>query len=1548
MAHNRGWKGAVACIALFTLAAVTTWGAPYGPEGIAISWTQPGGAKLALRVFGDEFYARTETADGYTVVFDEVTKAYMYAELSADGQDLVSSGVAVGAANPRALGLPKHLAIPAAAAKAKALTKFNLWELGVQSRARWNDLKAWRRAVDQAEAQGIPPPPAPPSFTTTGNRVGLTLLIDFEDDPATIPQADVVSFCNGDSYTGYGNNGSVKKYFLDNSNNSLTYTNVVTAYVRIPNSLHPKSYYNDTTKDAGDQANELIRDAIGIMKALPNYAAEILPTFDSLTVDGSNQVVACNVFYAGDNGGRWTFGLWPHSWSLYNVGAQSLSAGGKKIFRYQITNIGSSLQLGTFCHENGHMLCGFPDIYDYDYDSTGGAGGFCLMNSGGHGSNPVLVCAYLKRAAGWTTETNLIRTDRRSGTLVSTVGAPGYNTIYRYANPAAATEYFLFENRTKAGRDANIASSGIAIWHIDELGDRDNQSLIPNDTHANYEVTLVQADNLWHFQNDVNSGDSNDLYYQGNTASGYTNVLDDASSPNAHWWDGTDSGLSVFSVSDPGNSMTLQFGPPAAPVITGSTSAIGAIGAPFSYQIVATNGPTSYSASPLPAGLSLNSGTGLISGIPTASGTTTVNLSATNDFGTGTGTLTIEIGPLPSITSSPTAAGVQGSPFAYQILATDGPITGYGASPLPAGLSLNATSGLISGTPTVPGTTSVTLTATNAYGTGTATLALVIHPIPTITSTGTIYATQGLPFAFQIVATDGPILNYSASPLPGGLSVDPGTGLISGLPATPGTTLVTLGATNAYGTGTAALTLIVDLQPEIAIEHPTGTGLADNSTTVNFGNAAVAAPFAPRLFTIRNTGLGALRNLAFTANSSGLPGDTPGDFVVDASAMSSTLAPGGSTTFKVTFSPGAIGDRSTVLHLISNDVDETSFEIPVLGQGKDIAATAVIGQATFNGQQISTNGSITAGPSGSAVSPSGRFALCDQTAHRVLLWDAVPSGNGTPATVVVGKASLTDTSAGTSQVLTGICDGVAFSPDGKLLVSDSGNHRVLIWNSIPVSDGAPADLVIGQTDFTSATSGLSNAKFNYPAGILVTPTGKLLVADYGNNRVLIFNQIPTANGAAADTVIGQSGLSTKGIGNSATQMNQPWGLSMAPAPDGRLLIADMGNNRILVFNTVPAASGQPADAVIGQTQFGVSTGGASQTKLAGPNGAAVALDGRVAISDYGNNRVLLFPSLDSALWGAAAAEVLGQPDFVTYTGAAHGVSAVSLLKPYPPIFTPDGRLMVPGRYMRRALVFGAPAPAPVVEQPLGNVLQSHASSVSFGDAVVNASTNTRTFTIRNAGGDTLTGLAVSKAGASASDFSVNTAGMALSLPPGASTTFDVTLAPGGEAGTRNAALYINSNVAAGPITVAITGTGSTPAASFRAWAASSGLSGSAAAPAAAPRPDGTKNLLKYAFNLDDGTPGAPVLTPGSDKGLPAIQLQAGNGNVLLRFEYLRRVGSGLVYSPTKSASLAGESWVPLTSSPQISPVNAGWERVVYEEPVTTPLCFGRLEVTLPP
>ncbi len=581
-------------IAVLTLAAGRLCAAPFDRE---ISFKQPGGTTVQLHGWGDEFYAVFETLDGYTVAFDPATQAYYYAALSPDRQTLIPTKLQVGKGNPAKLGLERHLRISAKARKAQAAERRLRWEQGTHNAERWARQKARLRDARAVAAPGGPAA-APPEDPTTGIKVGLCLLIDFSDAVATIPQASIDSFCNGDAYTGYGNNGSVKQYYYDVSNANLTYTNVVTAYVRVP---HPKSYYNDTTQDCGTQGNLLIQDAIAAMRALPNYETEILPTFADLTVDESSNVVATNVFYAGDNGGVWSYGLWPHSWSLWEVGAQALSSGGATVWDYQITNIGTSLELGTFCHENGHMLCGFPDIYDYDYDSVGGAGYFCLMDYGGDGTNPAQVCAYLKYAAGWATTTELTSDSELTATLVSSAGE-GFNHFYRYAKPGVPTEYYLLENRQDAGRDAELPAAGIAVWHVDELGDRDNQSLAYNSNHENYEVTLVQADNLWHFENYMNAGDANDLYYDGNTAASYGNLLTDFSLPRARWWDGTNSGLVLQQFSAGGATMTVAVGgePPPPLTITTASLPTGNTGEAYSATLAATGGATPYSWWTLP------------------------------------------------------------------------------------------------------------------------------------------------------------------------------------------------------------------------------------------------------------------------------------------------------------------------------------------------------------------------------------------------------------------------------------------------------------------------------------------------------------------------------------------------------------------------------------------------------------------------------------------------------------------------------------------------------------------------------------------------------------------------------------------------------------------------------------------------------------------------------------------------------------------------------------------------------------------------------------
>ncbi len=583
--HRTHRLGLLLAWALFSLGLLLAPPLKAAPFAKRIAFTQPSGAAIELWGQGDEFYAVFETLDGYAVVFDDAERAYCYAKLSPDGAQLLSTGTQVQSATGTALGLTPHLRMNAAAIQQQVSERFARWDQAMQVSERWAALKA--------QSHSTPGQFAPPGSPTVGTKVGLCLLIEFTDDPATIPQTDVEEFCNGDNFSLFGNNGSVKKYFQDVSNGLLTYSNVVTIYVTAPK---PKSFYNDTTKDAGLQARILITDVLTVMMALTNYTTDILPLFDNLTVDSGNNVVAFNVFYAGGNGNVWSRGLWPHSWSLASPVA--LSPGGKKLSDYQISNIGSALEIGTFCHENGHMLCGYPDLYDYTYASAG-VGNWCLMasgNYGGGGGNPVEICAYLRRASGWATTTDFYGLSNFVAT-VSAAPGPDFNQFYRYQKPGVATEYFLMECRAAVGRDGAVPGTGVAVWHIDERGSNSKVNLKTNATHNNFEATLVQADNLWDLEKNKNSGDDKDVYYLGNRASGYANQLFDLSKPAANWWNGTPSGLYLRDFSARSNTMTFFVGaPPSKPIVTGQPTNLTALaGWPATFAVsVFGSDPLSY------------------------------------------------------------------------------------------------------------------------------------------------------------------------------------------------------------------------------------------------------------------------------------------------------------------------------------------------------------------------------------------------------------------------------------------------------------------------------------------------------------------------------------------------------------------------------------------------------------------------------------------------------------------------------------------------------------------------------------------------------------------------------------------------------------------------------------------------------------------------------------------------------------------------------------------------------------------------------------------
>lgn len=129
-------------------------------------------------------------------------------------------------------------------------------------------------------------------------------------------------------------------------------------------------------------------------------------------------------------------------------------------------------------------------------------------------------------------------------------------------------------------------------------------------------------------------------------------------------------------------------------------------------------------------------------------------------------------------------------------------------------------------------------------------------------------------------------------------------------------------------TGTFTITVTAATAPEIAVEQPAGTDLTDGVSSIGFGAVNVGSSSAAKTFTITNTGTAAL-----TISGVSVTGGNPGDFAVNTSGMLTSVAIGGSTTFTVTFTPGAAGARGTTLQIASDDADEATFDIALTGTG---------------------------------------------------------------------------------------------------------------------------------------------------------------------------------------------------------------------------------------------------------------------------------------------------------------------------------------------------------------------------------------------------------------------------------------------------------------------------------------------------------------------------------------------------------------------------------------------------------------------------------------
>ena len=182
--------------------------------------------------------------------------------------------------------------------------------------------------------------------------------------------------------------------------------------------------------------------------------------------------------------------------------------------------------------------------------------------------------------------------------------------------------------------------------------------------------------------------------------------------------------------------------------------------------------------------------------------------------------------PLPvSISCAPSSAAVGTSiPPIVPQLSNVVPPSRFGATNLPSGISVSASTGVISGTPTSTGLNSITLTVTDSLGSQATTncslgVAPASTPVPAELSYPDMFGTKGFAIGLGIPSVAGiaTLASHVARGLPVGLSVDPVSGRIYGIPVATGVFFATVKATDAYGTTTSNTFTVTILEPIVPV-----------------------------------------------------------------------------------------------------------------------------------------------------------------------------------------------------------------------------------------------------------------------------------------------------------------------------------------------------------------------------------------------------------------------------------------------------------------------------------------------------------------------------------------------------------------------------------------------------------------------------------------------------------------------------------------------------------------------------------------------------------
>ncbi len=484
--------------------------------GETLTLGQENGSDAKLVVFGDEFYARYETEDGYTVVYDADIGSHCYA-LVINGE-FVSSGVPMAESPPT--GVRRHFKESEEVRNTKFGNRRALMIPPTEPFVVHNTLRTLGPNKGLLEGRRV----------SEGAVKGLTVLVQFQDVKSTVSAADVSEMLNGHGYSENGNFCSVRDYYKMMSNGKLDYTNEVVGPITLKQN---RMYYAQ---------NLLVKEALD---AVVDMGID-LSRFDSRE-DGI--IDALSFLYAGQT--QYLDWLWPHNHVV------NLRYGNNRTYFYMISSLGRSkndLSIGTCCHESGHMLCRFPDLYDYggrdgDFEKSAGLGRYCLMSSGNHndrGRTPSPICAYLRDLVGWC-DNKVVINDPDEYQAVQ--GDYGTILVYETDN---MNEYFIVENRCKLGLNEGIPANGLAVYHCDTLGSNEWQG---GTATKHYQCGLLQADGHFDLEHNRNTGSEGDMFERVDGV-----ALSHNTNPHSNLWDGSESGLTISKIGEPAEVVSFRMG----------------------------------------------------------------------------------------------------------------------------------------------------------------------------------------------------------------------------------------------------------------------------------------------------------------------------------------------------------------------------------------------------------------------------------------------------------------------------------------------------------------------------------------------------------------------------------------------------------------------------------------------------------------------------------------------------------------------------------------------------------------------------------------------------------------------------------------------------------------------------------------------------------------------------------------------------------------------------------------------------------------------------